>query len=231
MVLDRERLRSFYDRFGSKQDTQGFYEDAPLNALVSHCSLDEVQRVLEVGCGTGRFADSLLSGKLAADTTWTGIDLSSTMVELSRKRLARWGDRVSIRLTGGDMVFPAESESVDLLVCNYVLDLLPGGDIEAFFTEAGRVLRPGGQLGTVTLTIGNTPVSRVVSSLWKFIYRLRPGWVGGCRPVVVDDCIDGDVWSTVYSDTIVSAGIPSAVRVLIKRPADQDRPVPQVQGS
>ena len=34
-MLSRDEAKAFYDRFGAKQDSQGFYEDRALEDLVS----------------------------------------------------------------------------------------------------------------------------------------------------------------------------------------------------
>ncbi|MEJ2728573.1 MAG: hypothetical protein P8185_08685 [Deltaproteobacteria bacterium] len=47
MVLTRSQARIFYDRFGKKQDTQAFYEDAALDDLIAHA-----ERVFEFGCSS-----------------------------------------------------------------------------------------------------------------------------------------------------------------------------------
>ena len=92
-TLSREEARRFYDRFGAKQDDQGFYEDAALDALIRHGRFSEVQSILEIGCGTGKLAARLLAEHLPASAHYTGIDISPTMIGLSETRLKPWADR------------------------------------------------------------------------------------------------------------------------------------------
>ena len=87
-MLDRGQVRAFYDRFGARQDAQAFYEDAALTELVLHADFEAAGRVYELGCGTGRFARRLLERHLPDGATYLGVDLSATMVELARGRLA-----------------------------------------------------------------------------------------------------------------------------------------------
>lgn len=100
-MLTREGARAFYDRFGTLQDRQGFYEDIATRDLVAHAEFEKAKAVLEFGCGTGRFAAALLAHNLAADAINTGCDLSSTMVGLVRGRLAQFGARAQACLTDG----------------------------------------------------------------------------------------------------------------------------------
>ena len=41
MNPDQERIVRFYDRFGAKQDHQGFYEDAALADLIGASDFDQ----------------------------------------------------------------------------------------------------------------------------------------------------------------------------------------------
>ncbi len=63
----REQVRAFYDRFGAKQDSQAFYEDAATADLILNAELGAARAVFEFGCGTGRFAEKLLAEHLPAD--------------------------------------------------------------------------------------------------------------------------------------------------------------------
>jgi ubiquinone/menaquinone biosynthesis C-methylase UbiE len=60
MVLKPSEAKAFYDRFGKKQDDQSFYEDLATDDLIAHARLGEAEKVLEFGCGTGRFAYRIL---------------------------------------------------------------------------------------------------------------------------------------------------------------------------
>ena len=71
--LNQEKLRQFYDHFGAKQDAQGFYEDAALDALVQLGGFEGAQSVFEIGCGTGKFADRLLTRYLPPTAKYVGI--------------------------------------------------------------------------------------------------------------------------------------------------------------
>src|SRR6516225_9677400 len=59
--------RHFYDRFGSWQDTQRFYENPAIDDLVKHTDLEHARSVMEFGCGTGSFARRLLETVLPPD--------------------------------------------------------------------------------------------------------------------------------------------------------------------
>ena len=102
-MLRRDEAKAFYNRFGAKQDSQGFYEDAALAELVEHADFDEAEAVFEFGCGTGRFAEGLLEHHLPLTASYRGVDLSETMVGLARARVERFEDRAEVALSDGSM--------------------------------------------------------------------------------------------------------------------------------
>jgi ubiquinone/menaquinone biosynthesis C-methylase UbiE len=60
-ILSYEQAKRFYDWMGAKQDTQCFYEQPALADLVAHLELTRSEKVIEFGCGTGRFAEELFN--------------------------------------------------------------------------------------------------------------------------------------------------------------------------
>lgn len=215
-VLTASQARKYYNRFGKWQDTQGFYEDPALDELVVHAGFEKASRVLEFGCGTGKFAGRLLARHLPPSATYLGCDVSPTMVELATRRLAPYAPRAEVVQSDGAVHFPVADESVDVVVSTYVLDLLSETDGRLFFAEAYRVLAPGGKLCLVSLTTGISPTSRVVSRLWTAVFHLRPSLVGGCRPVRLEDHVDTDRWQHRYRNVLTAFAVPSEIVVLGK---------------
>ena len=216
--MAREEIRAFYDRFGTRQDRQGFYEDAATRDLVAHAGFEEARAVFEFGCGTGRFAEGLLAHRLPEGAVYTGCDLSSTMIDLARGRLKPFGDRVHIELTEGAVRLDKPGAAFDRFVSNYVLDLLPGEDITLLLQEAHRMLTADGRLCLVSLTHGTTLLSRFVSRLWAHVHSWRPSLVGGCRPIELQDFVLQRAWKVEYRNVVVASGIPSEITVARKRP-------------
>ncbi len=211
-TLSHDEARRFYDRFGARQDRQGFYENPALADLVAHLDLGEATALAEFGCGTGRLAADLLARHLPADARYLGIDISATMVGLARARLARFGDRARVERSAGPAVLDAADASFDRFVVTYVLDLLSDDDARAVVAEARRLLVPGGLLGLVGLTHGFTPASRVVEGLWRAAYRISPRLVGGCRPIDLTAPLGRD-WQITHHRRLSAFGVPSEVLV------------------
>ena len=212
-TLKPSEVRSFYDQFGKKQDSQSFYEDPAIEDLTAHATLTEVEKVFEFGCGTGRLAARLLTGHLPASAAYLGCDVSQTMVRLAKERLAIFTGRALVVQSDGGMHFPLADQSVNRVISTYVLDLLSEKDIIGFLGEAHRVLDAGGKVCLVSLTEGITIPSRVVSRTWAAIFRLRPSLVGGCRPIRLKPYILSGSWELEYQEVVVAYGVPSEVLV------------------
>src|SRR5437764_11190030 len=96
-------------------------------------------RVLEVGVGTGLNAD-LYPSYCAV----TGIDLSSSMLEKARDRVARKGVR-NVRLLQMDAAnLKFADDSFDIVYAPYVISVVP--DPVAVAREMRRVCRAGGRI-------------------------------------------------------------------------------------
>ncbi len=95
--------------------------------------------VLEVGVGTG--INALL---YPSDCTVTGIDLSESMLEKARERIARKGVRNTrlFRMDAANLQF--RDNSFDIVYAPYLISVVP--DPVAVVREMIRVCRPGGRI-------------------------------------------------------------------------------------
>ena len=212
-TLSHRQAKAFYDRFGKKQDSQSFYEDIAIKALIRKCEFDRARAVFEFGCGTGRFAERLLERHLPSNARYVGVDISETMVALANNRLARFGLRAEVHLVRGSPQLDFETCAFDRFVSNYVFDLLEFEDMGTVLEEAWRILSDGGLLGLASLTHGFTFVSRAVESIWMLIYAIRPALLGGCRPIRLSELVTEPNWRILYDSKFSAYGVPSEVLV------------------
>lgn len=211
--LSPEEAKRFYDRLGSLQDWQRFYENAAIEDLIAHSAFSSARAVLEFGCGTGKFAARLMNHYLPADARYLGLDLSSTMASLARKRLQPWSERAQVRQSGGSPRIQEPDASFDRFVSIYVLDLLAPGCIEQLLAEAHRLLMPGGRLCLVSLTFGASRLGRVVSRCWQGVWKLNPTLVGGCHPIELLGYLQPENWKPDYDSRVARWGLTSKVVV------------------
>lgn len=215
-TLSYQEARRTYDRVGSLQDSQAFYEDRATGLLMRHGQFTTAESVFEFGCGTGRFALRLLEDYLPPTSRYRGVDLSPKMVRLAHARLASYSPRAEVMLTEGAPPVDEPAESYDRLVSNYVFDLLSHEDIRAVTREAHRVLRPDGLLCLSGLSTGVGLASRTVARVAGWIQALRPSLIGGCRPVDLLPFLPESHWQVLHHEKVVAFGIPSEV-VVAKR--------------
>jgi ubiquinone/menaquinone biosynthesis C-methylase UbiE len=97
-------------------------------------------RVLDVGCGTGNYAAALSE---ATGCRMSGVDLSARMLERARAAVA-W-DALAV---GSGESLPFADDAFEVVLSTDVIHHVR--DRDAFFREAGRVLRPAGHLITFT---------------------------------------------------------------------------------
>ena len=216
-ALTPEQARRVYDRIARAQDWQRFYEDAAAAELVEHAGFDDAHAVVELGCGTGRFAADLLAGRLPADASYVAVDLSPRMVALASDRLARWRHRASVTLVDGGAGVPAADGAADRFVANYVFDLLGADETRSALAEARRVLAPGALLCATGLTPGEHGLARFLSRAWTGVWARWPALVGGCRPITLVDELDSRDWDVRHHGTVVAWGVASEVVIAARR--------------
>ena len=212
-TLSHQEARRTYDRIGSLQDSQGFYEDRATAMVLLHGDFTSAESVFEFGCGTGRFALRLFEEYLSNTARYRGVDVSPKMVRLARTHLASHSPRVEVILTEGGPPVDEPAESYDRFVSNYVFDLLSHDDIQAVLREAHRILRPHGLLCLSGLSSGSGFASRIVAGVVSWIQFLRPSLVGGCRPVDLLPFLLESEWQVGHHSKVVAFGFPSEVLV------------------
>jgi arsenite methyltransferase len=113
------------------------------------------ERVLDLGCGAG--TDSLVAAQMVGpDGSVVGIDMTPEMLAKAHRAAAEMG-AANVEFVEGEIeLLPFADESVDVVISNGVIDLLP--DKDTVFAEIYRVLRPGGRIQFADVTI-QQPVS------------------------------------------------------------------------
>jgi ubiquinone/menaquinone biosynthesis C-methylase UbiE len=99
-------------------------------------------RLVDIGCGTGRFLDFVKQAWPRLPVL--GLDLSEAYIRHARRHLKRWA-RVNLVVANAEAI-PAPANSCDAVTSIFMLHELPPQVRSAVIGEAARVLRPGGRL-------------------------------------------------------------------------------------
>ncbi len=98
-------------------------------------------RILDIGCGTGLFAERIL--RHDPDARVWGLDLSTRMLARSALRQQRWNGRYQL-VRGDSERLPFRDGFFDVITCSHSFHHYPRQ--AQVVGEMHRVLRPGGQL-------------------------------------------------------------------------------------
>ena len=148
-----------YDRIAAQYNRrfQGEGQRGTATALQDLAHQYNAERILEVGCGTGRWLADLRS----ATPALFGLDLSAGMLHEAQERDPQMG---LVRGQAGQLPFP--NATFDLIYCVNAIHHFQGQ--AEFVQQAARLLRPGGQLAVV----GMDP--RQQRDKW-YVYDYFPG--------------------------------------------------------
>jgi len=133
--------------------------------------IKEGETVLDLGSGAG-IDCFLASRKVGAGGKVIGVDMTLEMVEMARANAKKYGfENVEFR-QGEIEALPVESNSVDVIISNCVINLSP--DKEQVFSEARRVLRKGGRM-----YVSDIVLLKELTKAQKNDEKLVAGCVGG----------------------------------------------------
>jgi SAM-dependent methyltransferase len=112
--------------------------------------IDPGSVVLDLGCGAG--TDLLIAAQMTGPAGRAiGVDMTTAMLERARASAEAMGLQ-SVELHEALIEsLPVEDASVDVVISNGVIDLLPDKDV--VLDEIDRVLRPGGRLQLADVVI------------------------------------------------------------------------------
>ncbi len=121
--------------------------------VANHFKLGDInpgETVLDLGCGAG--TDLLVAAQMTGPQGRViGVDMTPTMLERARASADEMGlPNVELHEALIELL-PVEDASIDLVISNGVIDLVP--DKDAVFDEIDRVLRPGRRLQVADVVI------------------------------------------------------------------------------
>jgi ubiquinone/menaquinone biosynthesis C-methylase UbiE len=137
------------------------------------------ETVVDLGSGAG-FDGLLAARKVGPSGRVIGVDMTDAMLEKARAHAEKC-DLANVEFRKGDIeALPVADESVDVVISNCVLNLVP--DKDRAFREIHRVLRPGGRLAVSDMAWRSEPSSALRAGMEALV-----GCIGGA--LVLDDYV------------------------------------------
>jgi len=110
---------------------------------IAYASLKAGETVLDIGSGAGLDC-FIAANKVGRNGSVIGIDMTPEMIEKARTN-AKKGDYANVEFRQGIIEeMPVDDSCIDVVISNCVVNLSP--DKHKVFSEAFRVLRPGGRM-------------------------------------------------------------------------------------
>ncbi len=205
LVRKYDLIASVYDLFGILAETKARHRALEMAAI------RDGEKILEVAFGTGlNFIEILRRNPHG----WVdGIDVSGKMIEKTKKRIAKTGQRNYTLHLCDCRHLPFEDGTFDVVMNQYLLDILPVKDFIPILREFRRVLRDGGRIVLVHMTKGE----KWVNQIYEEIYKLKPPLLAGCRGIMAQPFLEETGFREFRREFVSQLGFPSEVVKGMKR--------------
>jgi len=192
-------IAPIYDLFGILMESKARQRALEVAAIQNG------EKVLEVALGTGlNFVEILKRNPKG----WVdGVDVSMKMVAKARNRISKTGQKNYTLHLCDCRHLPFEDEAFDVVMNQYLLDILPVEDFIPILLEFKRVLKAGGRIVLVNMTKGE----RWLNQIYEGIYRLKPPLLAGCRGVMALPFLKEIGFDQFQREFVSQLGFPSEV--------------------
>jgi demethylmenaquinone methyltransferase/2-methoxy-6-polyprenyl-1,4-benzoquinol methylase len=198
-------IAPIYDLFGILMESKAHQRAIDMAAIKNG------EKILEVAFGTGlNFVEIL---KRNPQGWVNGIDVSMKMLERARKRISKTGHKNYTLYLGDCRHLPFEDGTFDILMTQYLLDILPVEDFIPILLEFRRVLKDGGRIVLVNMTKGE----KWLNKIYEEIYKLKPPLLAGCRGVMAQPFLEEIGFKEFEREFVSQLGFPSEVVLGVKR--------------
>lgn len=211
----KEAAKRFYDRISRVYDyfTVAF-ERKYAERAVERLSVEEGETVLEIGFGTGhclkRMAESVgETGKVY------GVDISSGMLEVTRKRLDKAELMDRVKLYCGDAAsLPYSDNTFDAAFMSFTLELFDIPEIPMLLEEVKRALKPRGRIAVASMSKENG--ESLLLKLYEWAHRKWPKYID-CRPIYLEKSLRDAGYEIRKKEEVKLFGLPVEIVVATKQ--------------
>ncbi len=200
------KIAWFYDLWGLLTESKA------AKKVIEIANIKDGQSILEVAVGTGQVFKEILKRNPGGKDN--GIDISPSMLTRANKRISKLNHGNYILEIGNAYHLPFKDNSFDLVVNNFMIDLLPVNDFEKVISEFYRVLRPSGRAVISTMAFGQ----KWYNKCWHWIAKKIPDLLTGCRPVSIVNDLKEVGFQIEKIEQISQNTFPAEIIIAMKQP-------------
>jgi ubiquinone/menaquinone biosynthesis C-methylase UbiE len=205
IVQKYNRIAPIYDLFGILMESKARQRALEIAAIQNG------EKILEVALGTGLNFVELMKRNPQG---WVeGIDISMKMLERTRKRASKAGLENYTLYLCDCRHLPFEDATFNVLMNQYMFDILPVEDFIPILLEYKRVLKDGGRIILVNMTKGE----KWVNQIYEEIYKLRPPLLAGCRGILAQPFLEKIGFREIKREFVSQLGFPSEIVQGVKK--------------
>lgn len=204
-LTQNEVIQSYSGKAGIYDVWAALTESKARNIALAVGQPKNGETILEVAVGTGLMFRELVKRNPKGKTY--GIDLTPAMLAKAQQKIAAFTEHDVELSIGNAFHLDFADESVDLLVNNYMFDLMPEPEFLNLLKEFKRVLKPNGRL----LLVNMAQKQKWYQGFWEQVYRLNPNWMGGCRGVSLQSYMDQSGFKQTQVQRVIQLGFPSEI--------------------
>jgi len=145
--------------------------------VIKFSEIKDGETILEIACGTGVVFEQIVKQNPNGDNI--GIDLSPDMLNKAKKRMEKLKSNHYDLREDDVLKLDFNDNSCDLIVNNFMVDLMPFDTFDKISEEFYRVTKPGGRVVISTFSFGKKKVNK----FWFWVAKKFPDILTGCRPV------------------------------------------------
>jgi ubiquinone/menaquinone biosynthesis C-methylase UbiE len=189
------------------------FERKYVDMAVERLSVGEGEIVLEVGLGTGHCLKRMAESVGETGRVY-GVDISSGMLEATRRRLAKVGLMDKVELQCGDAAtLPYGDNRIYVVFTSFTLELFDTLEIPKVLEELNRVLKLRGRIGVVSMSKENG--ESLLQRLYEWAHRKWPKYID-CRPIYLEQSLKDAGYEIRAKEKVKLFGLPVEIVVAVK---------------
>jgi ubiquinone/menaquinone biosynthesis C-methylase UbiE len=185
-------------------------ESKAAKKTIEFADIKDGESILEVALGTGVVFKEIVKRNNSGINK--GIDISPSMLSRAKKHLNELNNRNFMLEIANAYHLPFKDNSFDLVINNFMIDLMPEKDFKKILSEFYRVIKPRGRTVISTMAFGE----KWYNKFWHWIAGKFPNLLTGCRPVSIVFNLKEVGFTVIKSEQISQNTFPSEVIYAIK---------------